>query len=87
MVGVSLVVDAAARAAILTALAFAFLGRELPNIGGSAPDPSYDLTGTPNVTINITDNDSFHVTKVTGTTTLTAAAATSASLWSELPIN
>jgi len=37
--------------AIVTTLVFAFIGPLLPTIGGSDPDPSYDLTGTTGIVV------------------------------------
>jgi signal transduction histidine kinase len=37
--------------AIVTTLVFAFIGPMLPSIGGSDPDPSYDLTGTTGIVL------------------------------------
>jgi signal transduction histidine kinase len=37
--------------ALVITLVFAFLGPQLPTIGGSDPQPSYDLTGTTGVTL------------------------------------
>jgi uncharacterized delta-60 repeat protein len=49
-------------------------------------NPSYSIVGTTTaVTINIADNDSFHITKLPVTSAMTTATATT-NVWSELPI-